>query len=118
MEDRRLRGNISLIGFDKLEPVEIATAEKLIVTYIKRLDENKEFKDLKLVLKQHQHGKTFKHEINAHATFSNQKLLSNVVEWNLFKAISKAIEKIISESAHKNKRELLRAKNIRKGKFE
>jgi ribosome-associated translation inhibitor RaiA len=114
MDEKRLGGSISLVGFDRLEPAEITIVKKIVGTCVKKLQENGNYKDLKLVLQQHQHGKTFKHEINAQASFDEGTFTAHVTEWNLFKAISEAIEKINSELVHKNKGEKRKEKGIRK----
>jgi len=113
MDEKRLGGNIALVGFDKLELSEITIVKKIVGKYVKKLQENGDYKNLKLVLQQHQHGKTFKHEINAQASFAEGTFTSNVTEWNLFKAISIAMEKLESELIHKNKNEKRKEKGIR-----
>jgi len=114
MEEARLGGNISLIGFDKLEPTELAIAKKITGTYVKKMQENGVYKELRLVLQQHQHGKTFKHEINVQAIFEEGKFGTDVTDWNLFTALSKALEKILAELVHKKKKEIRKEKKIEK----
>jgi len=106
MDEKRLGGNIALVGFDILEPAELIIVKKIVGTYVKKLQENTEYKELKLVLKQSQHGKTFKHEINAQLDLNKGSFQSKVTEWNLFKAISTAMEKLISEFSHQNKKDI------------
>jgi ribosome-associated translation inhibitor RaiA len=106
MDEKRLGGNIALVGFDKLEPAELIIVKKIVGTYVKKLQENTDYKELKLVLQQHQHGKTFKHEINAQVDLNKRTFHSNVTEWNLFKAISEAMKKLISEFSHQKKKDI------------
>jgi len=114
MDEKRLGGNIALVGFDKLEPTELTIIKKIVGTYVKKLQEIGNYNELKMVLQQHQHGKTFKHEINAQVQFNEGKFTSNVTEWNLFKAISGAMKNLISEIVHTNKKEKKKEKGIRK----
>ena len=106
MDEKRLGGNIALVGFDKLEPAELIIVKKIVGTYVKKLQENTDYKELRLVLQQHQHGKTFKHEINAQVDLKKGKLHSTVTEWNLFKAISAVMKKLISEFSHQKKKDI------------
>jgi len=106
MDEKRLGENIALVGFDKLEPAELIIVKKIVGTYVKKLQEITDYKELKLVLQQHQHGKTFKHEINAQVDLNEGKLHSTVTEWNLFKAISAVMKKLISEFSHQKKKDI------------
>ena len=112
MEEIRLGGSIALVGFDKLEPVEITIVKKITGTYVKKMQENGSYQDLKLVLQQHKHGKSFKHEITAQAQFVEGRFGATVTDWNLFKALSETLEKIISEINHKRKKEIRKEKII------
>jgi len=106
MDEKRLGGNIALVGFDILEPAELIIVKKIVGTYVKKLQESTEYKELKLVLKQSQHGKTFKHEINAQVDLNKGSFQSKVVEWNLFTAIAAAMDKLISEFSHQKKKDV------------
>ena len=104
-EDIKLGGNISLVGFDKLDGAELIIVKKIVGNYIKKMSEIADYKEMRLTLHSHPHGKTFKHEIEGFAMFSEGRFATNVVEWNLFTAISMACEKIFNEVSHAKKKE-------------
>jgi hypothetical protein len=101
----KLDGNVALVGFEILEPTEIDSVKKVVATYIKKLSESGEFKELRLNLQQHAHGKTFKHEINGLAFVGNNRISAAATEWNLYKAVQEVCGKICSGAAHKLKKE-------------
>ena len=80
------------------------TLRKIVVNYVRKLGNIADFKEMKISLKQHKHGKTFKHEINALAIFSEGKFDSSVTEWNLYSALSSVCEKILNEVNHSKNR--------------
>ena len=97
------QGNISLIGFGVLEPSELAVVNKIITTHYKQLNEKTGCNLLKIKLIQHQKGKSFLHEITAHAWIGKERVRSEVTEWNLYRGLGKIMEKIITESVHKHR---------------
>lgn len=104
-EGMKLGGNISLVGFEKLDNAEMVIIRKIVGTYIKKMSEAGDYKEMRLTLKQHPHGKSFKHEVEGSATFSEGRFASNVTEWNLFTAVSEVCTKIFNEVSHAKKKE-------------
>ena len=83
-----------------------------MTTYIKKLSENSSFNELRLKLRQHAHGKSFKHEIEGFALVGKNRFTASVTEWNLYKAVSEVCEKICAESSHAIKKEQRHDKKI------
>ncbi len=109
--EETLGGGITLIGF-KLEPIEAVVAKKIVGNYARKLSEKANYKSLKLRLKQHQHGKGFLHEIEAEAVITasrsreegeNIALSAAVSDYNLFSALSAALEKLLAEAGHRTR---------------
>ena len=104
-EEIKLGGNISLVGFEKLDNAELIIIKKIVGNYVKKMSEFGNCKEMRLNLRQHQHGKSFKHEIEGMAIFAEGRFSTNVVEWNLFTAVSEACDKILHEVGHLMKKE-------------
>jgi hypothetical protein len=104
-EGMTLGGNISLVGFEILDNAELVIVKKIVGTYIKKMSEIADYKEMRLSLKQHPHGKSFNHEISGFALFSEGRFSTNVTERNLFTAVSAACEKIFNEISHVRKKE-------------
>lgn len=100
-----LKGNVALIGFEVLEESEQEIVKKIVENYIRKMSNIGNYKEMRLNLQQHKHGKTFKHEINAHAIFEEGRFNAAVTEWNIYSALSNVCDKIISELNHKVNRE-------------
>lgn len=100
-----LKGSIALVGFEILDPAEQAVIKRIVGGYIKKMGNMGNYKEMKLTLQQHPHGKSFKHEINAMATFGEGTFNAAVTEWNVYAALAKICEKIMSELEHKKKKE-------------
>jgi len=107
----KFEGNVALVGFEILEPTEIESVQKVVLTYIKKLSESGQFNELKLSLQQHPHGKSFKHEISGSALIGTDRFTANVTEWNLYKAVSEVCEKLYSGAVHKIKKAQTHDKN-------
>jgi len=105
-KDLKLAGNIALIGFEILEPIELESIKKIVVPYIKKISENCQFDEMKLTLQQHPRGKSFKHEIKG-AVFIDRdtRVVASVTKWNLYNAIADVCEKMYAEIIHKRKKE-------------
>ena len=97
-----MQGKIALVGF-KLEPIELEIAYKIIETYSKKIERVCDVESIKLELRKSSHGKTFLHEISANARVNGGVLTAKTTEYNLFKALSNALEKILNESVHRKK---------------
>lgn len=104
-EELTLGGNIALVGFNILGAAELSIIKKMVGSYVKKMCNKGEYLEMRLTLQQHAHGKSFKHEVNGLAIFKEGKFHSNVVDWNLFSAISQVCDKIMGELEHKKKRE-------------
>ena len=112
MDSEKLSGNIALVGFEILEPTELDAVNKIVTIYVKKLSENSSFNELRLKLRQHAHGKSFKHEIEGFALVGKNRFTASVIEWNLYKAVSEVCEKICAESSHAIKKEQRHDKKI------
>ncbi|MBU2522848.1 MAG: hypothetical protein KKE23_00980 [Nanoarchaeota archaeon] len=99
--DGGLKGNVALVGFDVLDESEQEVVKKIVSNYIKKMSLLGDYHEMKISLRQHKHGKTFKHEVNAFAIFGQGKFESDVTEWNLYIALSMVCDKILAELEHK-----------------
>lgn len=91
-------GKIVLSGF-KLEPAEKAVVDNLIKNYQNKIAEKIGFQELKLRMKKSARGKTFLHEVQG-TLLAGKTFNTRVVEFNLFSALSEAIEKLMHEAEH------------------
>ncbi|MFH0831755.1 MAG: hypothetical protein V1886_02720 [archaeon] len=101
---KQLGGNISLINFD-LDPMQAAVVRKVVGNYVKRLGEIVEYKELKIRLRKHEHGKSTLNEIDANAYIIHEKevtLNASASGYNLYSALAEVLEKIIAEAMHQN----------------
>jgi len=96
-----LKGNVALVGFEVLDESEQDIAKKIVENYIKKMSILGGYREMKVSLRQHRHGKTFKHEVNALAVFEQGKFEATVTEWNLYIALSMVCDKILAEVEHK-----------------
>ena len=101
----KMQGNVSLVGFEILEPVELDSIKKIVMTYIKKLSETGVLNEVKLTLKQHPHGKSFQHEVAGIAFLSKNRLYAEVTGRNVYSAVSAVCEKLYNESSHVLKKE-------------
>ena len=104
-EETKSTENLALVGFEILEPTELDSINKIVSTYVKKLSESGSLNELRLKLRQHSHGKSFKHEIEGFAVVGKSRFTAEVTEWNLYKAVSEVCEKIYSEAIHVAKKE-------------
>lgn len=95
-----LGGNIALVGFNILDQAELLILKKIIGGYVRKISNFGEYKEMKLSLQQHAHGKTFKHEVTGMVVFGDGRFNSNVTDWNLYGAVSQVCEKILQEVTH------------------
>lgn len=98
---------LSLEGFDTLDPSELEIVKKIVANKIKKIKINYQF--LKIRLKQHvhkyEHSTRIIHELQADLFFSKNKALSSKSEdANLYKALDDVMEKILAEIKHKFKK--------------
>lgn len=104
--------NLALIGFDKLEHVELKTIKEVMAGYIRRL-ERVSYQELKVRLKLHQHAKSFIHELEAELYMHGTTLNAKMMHKNLYKALALTMKKLLKEIEHLEKKSL-RKKPIRK----
>ena len=107
MAEGQLVANISLIGFGNLEPSELKVTDNIVNTYLKKLSDRANIITLKIRLRQHEHGKSFIHEITVDVTATKHgdegkqvKLTAYSNGRNLLSALSESFEKILSEIDH------------------
>jgi len=96
-----LIGKVALVGFEVLDESEQDVVKKMVESYIKKMSTVGTYKEMKISLRQHKHGKTFKHEVNALAIFGQGEFQASVTEWNLYIALSMVCDKILAEVQHK-----------------
>ena len=91
----QLGGNISLAGFKDLEPAKMIVVKKITGNYVKRMQElNNKFESLHLHLKP---VHSSKYELQAKVIVDGQPYNSEVIDFNLFFALDKALGKILEE---------------------
>ena len=91
----QLGGNISLAGFKELEPAKMVVIKKVTGNYARKMQEkNKNFESLHLNLKLIHSSK---YELQAKAIVSGQSFNAEIVDFNLFFALDKALAKILEE---------------------
>ena len=104
-EEMILGGNIALVGFEILDPAELIIVKKIVGGYVKKMGNSGDYQDMRLVLQQHPHGKSFKHEIVGKANFKEGQFNSNAMEWNLYTAISQVCDGILEGVVHARRKE-------------
>lgn len=103
--ETKLGGNIALVGFEILDPLELIIIKKMVGNYVRKMGNHGDYQDMRLTLQQHKHGKSFKHEITGLAIFKEGRFNSNVTEWNLYDALSQVCNKILEELKQKVRKE-------------
>lgn len=108
MTEIKIGGAVSLVGFDKLNAIEIESVNKLVDNFVRKLNEQPNYNSLKLELRIHTKGKAFLHEINASANVNNRIFKASHEDYNLYACLNKLSEKILSEINHnkRNSREI------------
>jgi len=97
----RLGGNIILTGFS-LEPAEMIVVKKIVGTYVRKISEKIDYKEIKINLKQSQKAKSFLHEIQVDVRTNKGLLTSNTNDRNLYTALSEALNKVNNQAEHKS----------------
>ncbi len=103
--EMKLGGNIALVGFESLDAAELVIFKKLVGTYVKKMNTHGGYKEMRLSLRQHTHGKTVKQEVSGLALFNEGRFESNVTDYNVYTAVSQVCEKILEELRHKVRKE-------------
>ncbi len=93
--DIELGGKITLSGFSAVEPGKMVVVKKIIGNYVKKMEDRvQNFEKVSVHLKA-VHNSEF--ELKAKLTANGQSYNSDVTDFNLFFAISKAMDKIMRE---------------------
>ncbi len=94
---------ITLIGFDVLDPAEIQRIQEIIDKKLKKI--KIDYNLLRITLEQHKHSKYITHETKADLFLKQGKsIFAQATEDNLYKALDQLMEKITAEINHKFKR--------------
>ncbi len=87
-----------LAGFD-LPEEEISQIKTIVEHHLKKL-RGLDFEFLELTLKKSQKGKVFNHEIRGRLKAEGKMLSADFSDYNVFKAVSSVLEKIVHETEH------------------
>jgi hypothetical protein len=91
----QLGGNISLAGFKELEPAKMVVIKKITGNYVKRMQEKaNKFESLHLSLKS---VHSSKYDLHAKVSVGGRAFNSEIIDFNLFFALDKALAKILEE---------------------
>jgi len=112
--DPVLQGNVALVGFEVLDASEQDIAKRIVENYIRKMAIMGDYREMRLSLRQHKHGKTFKHEIDALVTFGEGRFDAEATEWNLYAALAQVCDKIMNELEHSVKKEPRHDKKVMK----
>jgi len=124
-KDVKLGGSISLVGFGILDQSEIIVAKKIVGNYVKMMNNEGSYKEMKLTLKRHQKGNQWLHEVMGEAIFREGKFAATAGHkgthtnaWDPYSVISEVCEKILAELKHRVKKEQRHDKNLGSEKIE
>ncbi len=90
--------NVRLAGFD-LPEEEISQIKSILEHHLKKI-RGIDFELLELTLKKNLKGKVFNHEIRGRLKAKGKILSAEFSDYNVFKAVSSVLEKIIHETEH------------------
>lgn len=101
MDTVELGGNIQLTGFSEVEPASMVVLKKIIGGYAKRFSERCEkFEKISFTLKPvHKSEHSEKYELHGMVVANGKTYTSEVVDRNLFFALSTILKKLESEAA-------------------
>ena len=106
--------NISMVGFGKLDSSEREIVKKVIKSYLKKIEAQVDYDELRIRLKTHPKNKTFIHEIYSKLLITpGYSFSAKITHKNPYKALSQAMVKLINEITHQKKKKL-RQKSSRK----
>jgi len=95
-------GKVLLTGFE-LENEEKSIVNQTVERYLRKIEEKTSYQELKLNLKQSEHGKAFMHEIQGSMITGKKRITSKATGYNLYKVLSEVLEKILNEIEHKER---------------
>ena len=95
-------GNVYLNGFD-IDKSELGRIYNIISRYTGKIERNCGMAKIKIGLKKSVHGKAFLHEVKCIAETDAGMLTAIETDYNIFKAVSKCLERIWHESEHKSR---------------
>ncbi len=90
---------VRLAGFD-LPQEERGSLDKVLAHHLRRIEEQISFDLLELTLKKSLKGKAFIHEVSGRLKAKGKLLGAQVADFNLFKAVSLVLDKILHEAQH------------------
>ncbi|UCD20815.1 MAG: hypothetical protein JSW08_03515 [archaeon] len=91
---------IALIGFEGLDESELKSINEILVKRLKKL--KIDYSLLRINLKQHKHAKHFMHELTVNLSRAKGRpILAKISDKNLYKALDKVMERLLSEVKHK-----------------
>jgi len=90
---------IKLSGFN-LDDAEKGRIGEILLGYENKIERETGFNQLSLRLKKSQHGKAFLHEIDTRLEIKNKTFNAKVTDYNLFRALTEALDKILNELKH------------------
>ncbi|MDO8556439.1 MAG: hypothetical protein Q7R96_04685 [Nanoarchaeota archaeon] len=93
-----LGGNISLSGFSELEPATLIVVKKMVGNYTKKIAErSQDFQSIHIDMKKvHEKNHEVHVKVNADKVYN-----SEVVDFNLFFALDKALSKVMHEMGNR-----------------
>jgi len=94
--------NAYLNGFD-IDESELGRIYNIISRYTGKIERNCGMAKIKIGLKKSVHGKAFLHEVKCIAETDAGMLTAIETDYNIFKAVSKCLERIWHESEHKSR---------------
>jgi hypothetical protein len=106
LEEKKIGGNIALIGFSILQPIELVVIKKITGNYVKKISEIADYKELKLRLKQHKHGKSFLNELECETIITTKGTNKDIIlaakseQYNIYSALADVLSKVYAEALH------------------
>ena len=93
-----LGNNMVLVGFKELDKGSLIIVKKMVGTAVKKMSEiNDKFESFKLTLKPvHEQEDSKKFEVHGQVVFNGKMYNSEIVERNLFVAVSSVLDKLES----------------------
>jgi ribosome-associated translation inhibitor RaiA len=90
---------LKLSGFN-ISGAEKPIIENVIKNYEIKILRESDYNQISLRLRKSQHGKTFLHEVEGKLEIKNKIFNSKTADYNIFYAVSEALEKLLNELKH------------------